>query len=213
LVFSDSIVLTTEKDGKEDFEHLLERCSALLSVMLANGIALRGAIAYGSYVAQKSDYGTFVAGKAIIEAYHFERQQDWVGIMLAPSIRERIPDLASLCRRKVPKTADEWSDLDQRISCAKFAHSAPIPFHGGGEYEGFAVVPTDGIAGFEVPGDDTSASIKHLGRLKSFAPDPAAQAKYARSMKWLEGVGYSWRLIEARYKVWQEEQAANRALL
>jgi hypothetical protein len=61
--------------------------------MLENEIALRGAIAYGDYRREKNAGGVFVAGKAIVDAYTFERQQDWVGVMLAPTTVRRFSGL------------------------------------------------------------------------------------------------------------------------
>src|SRR5258708_1355891 len=60
LVFSDSIVLTTQHEGKEQLQELIQRCSMLLAVMLENDIALRGSIAFGPYITENTESGTFV---------------------------------------------------------------------------------------------------------------------------------------------------------
>src|SRR5436190_11507789 len=71
VVFSDTIVLTTRDASEESFQVLLARSSALFGLMLKREIALRGAIAYGSFVREATPGGVFVAGKAVIEAYTF----------------------------------------------------------------------------------------------------------------------------------------------
>jgi hypothetical protein len=97
VVFSDSIVITTRNDDEESLLALLSRCSTFFGALIASEIAVRGAIAHGSYLTSKTATGTFVAGRAIIEAYTFEQRQDWVGIMLAPSVNARVPDLTERC--------------------------------------------------------------------------------------------------------------------
>src|SRR5438128_1642726 len=44
VVFSDSIVLTTEEDSESALQILIRRCSRALGLMLQNEIPLRGAI-------------------------------------------------------------------------------------------------------------------------------------------------------------------------
>src|SRR6266705_707363 len=93
VVFSDSITLPTRDDSEASLQALLRQCSRTFGLMLKEEIPLRGAIAHGSFFRTSSRGGTFVAGKAIIDAYMFETKQDWVGIMLAPSARKTIPNL------------------------------------------------------------------------------------------------------------------------
>src|SRR5437016_4652190 len=49
VVFSDTIVITTHDDSESSFLQLLQKCSALFGRMLVRDIALRGAIAHGSF--------------------------------------------------------------------------------------------------------------------------------------------------------------------
>jgi hypothetical protein len=74
-------VPNTANDTEEALKTILERCSRLFGALLANEIPVRGAIE--PYVSEKTDSGRFVAGRAIIDAYHFEAMQNWVSIMLA----------------------------------------------------------------------------------------------------------------------------------
>src|SRR5579864_2281965 len=49
VVFSDSIVLTSPGDDDAGFEKLILTCSDVFRALLVNDIAIRGAVAYGSY--------------------------------------------------------------------------------------------------------------------------------------------------------------------
>ncbi len=124
--------------------------------MLRSEIALRGAIACGSFSRSvvPSGSGVFVAGRAILDAYHFETVQDWVGIMLAPSTIKRVPDLAKRCALSTVNLNLEETHRAIREQIPWTAFVQPcynIPFHASNPFEnndfsGFAIVPTDGVA-------------------------------------------------------------------
>lgn len=198
-VFSDSIILTTADDDPASLRVLLERCSTLFGAMLAREIALRGAIAHGPYITEQTGNGTFVAGRAIIDAYHFESAQDWIGVMLAPSVIARVPDLPGRCEYQDPLTPEIWLALKERLPWAAFVQPCnTIPFREGGHYQGFAIVPSNGNGEPVALRDSLKTTLEHLAWLKSLAPDPQAQAKYDRTRSWLDAVHRNWYTAEVR---------------
>lgn len=203
VAFSDSIVLTTQDDSEPALQAILLRCSRALGIMLQHKIALRGAIAYGSFFRSKGPSGVFVAGRAILDAHHYEKLQDWVGIMLAPSTIERVPNLAHDCALPADKLdrGQTHEAIRKQICWSAFVQSCPaIPFHAsppsdGNGYEGFAIVPTDGVAEAEALRDSVEQSLQALARLHSIAPSPSAQAKYKHSQAWLNQIQQKWKAI------------------
>ena len=200
VAFSDSIVLTTQEDSEPALQAILLRCSRAFGMMLRHEIALRGAIAYGSFFRSDSPSGVFVAGRAILDAYRFETLQDWVGIMLAPSTIKRVSDLAN--RFKLP-SGDMVSEeirraIRKHIPWTAFIQPCPsIPFHGGhplenNNFSGFAVVPTDGVAEPAALRDSVEQSLQALAWLRSVAPSPSSQMKYSRSEAWLMKIRDQW---------------------
>ena len=198
VVFSDNIVLTTRDDAEASFQALLARCSTLFGLLLGQEIALRGAIAHGSFFRESSAGGVFVAGRAVVDAYTFETKQDWVGIMLAPSALRRMPDLAERCAIASPSTEDGLKAIRERLAWAAFVQTCfAIPFHSSTPFEnsdfnGFAIVPTHGVTEFAPLRDSLGASLKAVEWLKSLAPDPPAQAKYQRAHRWLFPIYQKW---------------------
>jgi hypothetical protein len=201
VVFSDSIVLTTHNDDGDSFSAMVRQCSALLGSMLDKNIPIRGAIARGPYVRATLGESVFVAGSAILDAYSFEKKQDWVGIMLAPSAVGALPNLADRCQLPGdPQDREQLQALRDRISYASFMQPCySIPFHGSppdqNDYDGFAIVPTNGTAEPEKIHDSLSQALKKLDWLKSLAPDPQAQRKYLKSTQWLGPIRYRWQQI------------------
>ena len=134
VVFSDSIVLTTDDDFEQSLETILLRCSRLFGLLLNENIAIRGAVAHGSFFRSRSDKGVFIAGKAILDAYRFEQAQKIpVGIVLAPSVLKRNPaifeqwkDLRSLA----PVSPEAFSELMTRLPLVAFVQKHDtIQFH------------------------------------------------------------------------------------
>jgi hypothetical protein len=204
VVFSDSIVLTTKDDSDVEFQALLRRCSRALGLMLQNEIALRGAISHGSFFRAGAANGIFVAGRAILDAYKFETAQDWVGIMLAPSTIKRAPDLirqAAQLQNIQGATEEQQAEIRRILPAAAFVQPCRnIPFHSNQpfdyeRFDGFAVVPTDGVAEPSALSESTERSYRALEWLGLIAPSPSAQAKYQRSLQWVYEVWRRWQNI------------------
>jgi hypothetical protein len=193
VVFSDSLILTTRDSSLPALQALFARCSRMLHVMLSNNIPLRGAIACGEFNTEKTDHGTFVAGRAIIDAINFEQAQDWVGAMVAPSVVQALPSLPALCAFEDPYTPDRWRSLRTRLPWAAFVQPCSgIPFRTGGSYQGLAIVPTSGVLELAALRDSILIAMNSLNWLKSLAPDPRAQAKYDRAAMWMSDVQREW---------------------
>jgi hypothetical protein len=148
VVFSDSIVITTRDDSDASFISLMARCSVTFGTLLKHEIAVRGAIAHGTFVTSKTSSGTFVAGRAIIEAYKYETKQDWTGIMLAPSVVRKISNLSERCEFQDPSTLEVMQQIRGRLPYIACLQPCAVPFHNeegdSSAYQGYAIVPTLG---------------------------------------------------------------------
>ena len=214
VVFSDSIVLTTNSDSDADLLSMLQRCSRVLGHLLRANIALRGAIAYGSYSRSDLTSGVFVAGRAILDANNFEHAQDWVGIMLAPSTVKRIPDAATrfvLTGNDQSGSPEGQAAIQSRLPWSAFVQPClQIPFHSKHPFEqndfsGFAVVPTDGVAQPQPIFESLERSIESLNRLRTWAPTPSAQEKYRKCETWIRPICSTWREVTYWNKRLKEE--------
>ncbi|OFW38356.1 MAG: hypothetical protein A3J28_07350 [Acidobacteria bacterium RIFCSPLOWO2_12_FULL_60_22] len=197
VLFSDTIVMTSLGNTRESLLSILQACSQSFGLLLSREIAVRGAVSYGSFIRHKSPKGVFLAGRAIIDAYRFQQKQNWVGIMIAPTVLETQPDLGNLCNIPLtPRTTKEQiDDLSQRFEWAKFIQGCDgIPFRESEQrYNGLAVVPTEDLM---IDPDGILAYLKQaktcLERLKSLAPDPQSQRKYTETFEWLGVVRNRW---------------------
>ena len=71
---SDTI-FAKEDDSENSPDRLFRFAQLLLEKSMRNSFPVRGAITYGEV-----SWGNLIYGKAVIEAYHLERSQDWIGI-------------------------------------------------------------------------------------------------------------------------------------
>ena len=199
VVFSDSIVLTTADASEASLRALVVACARSFHLLLRQEIALRGAISLGSVIVEKTSGGTFVAGSAVVEGYMYEKSQDWVGIMLAPSAVRANPDLAQRCNIGPTDVPEGRVALRGRFpwpACVHVCHR--IPFHSSNEFEsntfdGFAILPTNHTDDAEGIRDDLTWSLTQLLWLKALAPDPRAQQKYQQSHDWIGRAEGEWK--------------------
>ncbi len=200
VLFSDSIVITAEDDS-DAFRRMLSACAALLADLLDAEIPLRGAIAYGPFVRSTTEQtGTVVAGRPIIDAYEFEGRQDWIGIMLTPSVVERHPELEG--EASMGKTPASWTGipLNALLRHGQIPWQSTIP-HDTPRYSGFSVVPLSRNAKTAREIEQSHAcSLAKLRRLHAIAPDPRAQRKYDASISALHNVHQAW---EGQARHWE----------
>ena len=198
VLFSDSIVMTSQGDSEECLLKLLRACSTAFGCLLSREIPIRGAISFGSYVRRATTRGVFLAGRAIIEAYRFQQKQDWVGIMLAPSVIKTNPHLVG--RRFLLRSRDERiEEFQKQFEWVAFVQPCGIPFHTSvgvefESYEGFAVVPTDTeVKDAPTMNQNIKRAMNHLERLRLLAPDPQSQKKFMAAWNWLNSFESHWR--------------------
>src|SRR5262249_24957390 len=140
----------------------------------------------------------------ILEAYRFETAQDWVGIMLTPSVLRRVPSLKAYCglgSGADQSSRDGLARLRERLPWSAFVQPCPvIPFHSKSpferqEFDGFSVVPTSGVAEPKAVRDSIGCALQKLEWLKSLAPEPRALEKYRKAHQWLYQLHPDWTQI------------------
>jgi len=83
--FSDSIVFYSRDDSDACFDTILKVCGEFLNgVICGPSRMLRGAISHGEFYADPS--ANAYVGQALIDAYHLESRQDWLGCSFHPSV-------------------------------------------------------------------------------------------------------------------------------
>lgn len=195
ILFSDTVVLFTSDDTDGAFDAIIKASSQLLHAFIFRGVPVRGAIAHGEFVrSDHSQHGTVIAGRPIIEAHHYEVQLQAVGVMLAPSVIERMEQLS---KRPLLKSA-KGKPLPARLAIVQKAleiqpwNTIPLePTFGTiTPYDGFAIVPTARatIGTVDEITNDFKSLRKKLQRLKQLAPESRSQAKYQRTIDWLVDV-------------------------
>jgi len=183
VLFSDSIIISTKGDDPDALPPLLEACSRVFGALLGLEVPVRGAIAYGRFIRSVPGEGAaIVAGRPIIEALQWEREQDWVGISLAPSVLRRISGLEERCASRTIGSESDLDDLSNRLPwVAHLLMYSHIPFHAESPSEphtvvGFAVIPLDPTMRTVediVPGCDRLTD--HAMRMLLLGPDPRCQ--------------------------------------
>lgn len=85
-IMSDSIILWTLDDTVESLKDLCKFVSSYLAVNLWQGLPLRGGISKGEIINVDKKVNniaqTCIVGKGVVNAYHAEQKQNWMGITI-----------------------------------------------------------------------------------------------------------------------------------
>lgn len=200
VLFSDSLVINTIDNQSDSFELLVRACSNLLYDLAQLGVSVRGAISHGEFVrGPTTNQGVIVAGPPIVEAEFYQRQQDWVGIILAPSVIRANPDVKNQLALRGKAGSDTFEAFLRRSMLGlHLQHWPQIPFHrtsplSNHEYDGFVIVPLPReLNSWQDVEKALTAYTTALQRMKEYAPDPVSQQKYANTLLWLGGLRASW---------------------
>jgi hypothetical protein len=88
--FSDTFILFSRGGSDQEFAAVETASRLFFQQLLIRDIPVRGALTYGKLYS-KVDKNIFV-GPALIEAYRYCEDQDWLGFILTPSVFERCRD-------------------------------------------------------------------------------------------------------------------------
>jgi hypothetical protein len=86
--FSDTFLFYSPDDTALSFAAIEERTRWFVYFLVSNGIPVRGAISCGELYADKDNNLFF--GKALVEAYDYGENQNWIGFVLTPSCIEQM---------------------------------------------------------------------------------------------------------------------------
>ncbi len=193
VLFSDNLVINTIDETDESFANIIRTCSHLSYQLSQQRIAVRGAIAYGTFMrSPNTRQGVILAGRPIVEANHYQHSQNWIGTILTPSVVAHFEHLDNRCKITKPKASESGIEWAKDYSFAM--HLQPyreIPFHktstyDNGNFDGYVVVPVNpNVRNWGMYTLSHSNLAHQLGIMKLAAPDPLSQEKYARTLDWL----------------------------
>lgn len=86
--FSDTFIIFTRGDSLEEFTWLEQASRLFFQRLVLASIPARGAITHGKLYSNL-EKNIFV-GEALIEAYEYGEDQDWLGLLLAPSVYRKL---------------------------------------------------------------------------------------------------------------------------
>jgi hypothetical protein len=160
--FSDTFLLVSTDDSGRSFAQIEQAARLFWYYMLQAHIPLRGAIAFGPMYAD-FNHRVFV-GKAMVEAYEYGENQDWLGLVLCPSAECEMASLG------IP--------VDQRLNYRRWQ---PVWKNAGSG----AHVPIAACAP-RVAVNDCDLTVKALQHMADECP-PKDRAKYERAIEFHSG--------------------------
>ena len=86
--FSDTFIIFTRSDSLQEFTWLEQAGRLFFQRLILANMPARGAISHGKLYSNL-EKNIFV-GEALIEAYEYGEDQNWLGLLLAPSVYRRL---------------------------------------------------------------------------------------------------------------------------
>ena len=86
--FSDTFIIFSRGDSEQEFILLEQASRRFFQRLILQKIAVRGAISHGNLYSNL-EKNIFV-GEALIEAYEYGESQNWLGLLLAPSVIRKL---------------------------------------------------------------------------------------------------------------------------
>jgi hypothetical protein len=214
VVFSDSIVITKESRDPDSLRVLCEVCSRLMLALILVDVPIRGAIACGHYLRSTVGNSVFLAGNPIIEAFEYEKKQNWIGVTLTPSALQASRDerLEVTCNTQLDRN-EAFPDVANYMKWkAHLQRCATIPYRIEGSpdthlHDGFAIVP-GGDADFATMALNLKAVFDRLQWLRILAPSPNEQAKYDSTIKWISPFVRTWQGWAAEYQARRDKDVS-----
>lgn len=120
--FSDTFLFYVPDDGSSNSYVTIDAVARhFLSRVLRKKTPFRGALAVGELYADKRN--SIFVGDALIEAYTYAEKQDWIGLVMAPSVPKRLEDSPLDLRDRhsdyaaydVPTKTKELVDGEERV--------------------------------------------------------------------------------------------------
>lgn len=156
--FSDTFIIYSHGDRKEDFAYVEQVGRLFFQNLILHDIPVRGAITHGPLYSQSSK--NIFVGPALIDAYCYAENQDWIGLILTPNAHRHLEELSIPCNSRAHyRLVDEPKIINH-------LPSGPV----------YAFAFNNGTVNGRNP------YISHLQTMRAAAPDSAKQ-KYDRTIR------------------------------
>ena len=178
LVSDGLLLIHPTTDELRDLEMSLRRTieifNALSCICSQNDIWVRGAFSFGDCYLENHDAGLIMLGAPIVEAFEWEKKQQWIGAILAPSAMQLLDQMGE-------RAGKVWTDPiygplggglgEERSASNSLLARYNVPLKDGETYNTYAVNPSCFPNHILVP------QFKTPTQNKNDAPDVTAKIK------------------------------------
>lgn len=198
LAFSDSVILSAETSDKPTLLKLSQVVASIqYRLMVDLNSPICGSISYGRFNRVVKEGNGMITGRPLLDAIDYEKKQNWIGVMIAPSVISKHPEIleASSLNPGGPDVVGKvvnnviWSSVFQRWST--------IPFEEDAHYEALVITPRDlSCRNCEDLIIQYKKYWDQLRLLRMTAPNVYTQNKYREAELFISSVNQQWsRLI------------------
>lgn len=199
VFFSDSVIINSQSNEEEELLQIIVAISEISCRLLDElGLAICGCISYGTFTKlTDQEKNVMITGKPILDAIHYEKEQNWAGVMVSPRVLKHFPKLKDKIILDANSVENVEIMVDNILWLPCLTQYMEIPFSDDRIYEGFVITPKNRNAATIT---DFISSLdnykKKLKETKLLAPDDYTQKKYEYTMKLIDKMKNNWESIE-----------------
>lgn len=191
--FSDSVIINTKGDELTQLLNIAKAISEITyRLTMELDVAICGCISFGTFTKRRDNGNAMMTGTPILEAIHYENQQNWVGTMLSPSVLIKYRELRDILSMNPlgPNAVGVYCKNISWLTAIQKYRDIPFP---NGSYEGYVIVPRNRksvrIGNIQ---KDYLLYRNKLRELLLLAPDDYAQYKYDKSCSLIVKISNLW---------------------
>lgn len=161
--FSDTFLIYSEDDSAESFAAIEMVCRWFIFSLIRQKIPVRGAMSCGTFYVDSENQ--IFLGEALLEAYEFGENQDWIGYMLTPSSLNRLNEV------NLP--------VEERLNYVRYS----IPFKKPVSDQNYAACI---LGNWAILGDGSNPLSKPLSEMEARESDDRVKSKYGRTLRFVD---------------------------
>ncbi len=201
LSFSDSVILSSPNN---DITSFIQMCESLAEIqyelLMELNATVCGAISYGVFNREVRAGNGMITGRPLLEAIEFEKKQNWIGIMVCPSVIGKFFELVDSSTSHIISDEDEVHFIN-RMKHVSLLQYHLLYFNNNEPYEALVVVPRSKYSlVFSDLLKDIREYKKKLNALRLAAPDSHSQNKYSKMDNFLHEISQNYGYIVFKNK-------------
>lgn len=198
VFFSDSVLINSKSSSKKALLEIILAVSEINYRLVTElSLTICGCISYGTFTKYTDDKkNVMITGLPIVDASHYEKEQNWCGVMISPRVLAEYPIFKEIIIPDLSQPENIDIMVEKILWLLSIKKYDNIPFTNNRCYQGYIIIPKD------IDSKNVPSFLQSLKRYRTdllelclLAPDSYTQKKYQEFIKMISVVETEWKDI------------------